>query len=93
MSFLSTLGWITAAVALAAAIYAFHRLSLRLEERGYIYYWHRKPQTSASRMWTPLQEMLEPQIRHLEETKQHHRAGEDDPESDPETPRAWREPA
>jgi hypothetical protein len=45
------------------ALYALHRLGLYLENRGVIYYWHKKPSGGAA--YNPLQELVQPQIRHV----------------------------
>ena len=82
--------WTAAAAALLTSLYGLHRLALRLEARGHLYYWHKQPTTSASRMWTPLQEAVEPQIRHVVEAEEHHQADEDDREGGPERPAARR---
>jgi hypothetical protein len=52
-----------AAIAAVAALYALHRLGLYLESRGLIYYWHKKP--SGGSAYNPLQEIYQPQIRHV----------------------------
>lgn len=78
------------AALLVAVLYALHRLGLWLEQRGYLYYWHKKSTVSASRMWTPLQEAVEPQIKHVTEAEELHLVNEDDREGDPERPTAWK---
>ncbi len=90
MSWFVIVVWLAGAVALGGVLYGLHRLLLRLEANGHVYYWHKQATTSASRMWTPLQEAVEPQIRHVVEAEEHHRVDEDDREGDPERPTAWR---
>lgn len=90
MSWLTIATWAGGVLFLLAALYTLHRLGLWLEEQGYVYYWHKKSTVSASRMWTPLQEAVEPQIRHVVEAEEHHRVEEDDREGDPEHPTAWK---
>ncbi|MGC1274214.1 MAG: hypothetical protein WBC44_10945, partial [Planctomycetaceae bacterium] len=87
---------VVAVVSLPAAVlclYGLHRLCLRLEEQGRLYYWHQRSQTGASRMWTPLQEMIEPQTGHIVEAEEHHRADLDDEEADPKERPSWKRPA
>lgn len=92
MSWLAYVAWCAAALAALVGLYGLHRLGLWLEERGYVYYWRKQGQMSASRMWTPLQEIVEPQVRHVVEAEEHHRVDDEDREGDPEQPRAWRRP-
>lgn len=51
-----------------AALYGLHRWLLALERRGYIYYWHQKPQGGST--YVPLQELVHPQIRHVIEVSE-----------------------
>jgi hypothetical protein len=90
MPWLTIATWTVGAALLLALLYALHRLGLWLETRGHIYYWHKKSTISASRMWTPLQEAVEPQIKHVVEAEELHLVDEDDREGDPERPAAWK---
>ncbi len=50
-------------------LYALHRLAPRLEERGYLYYWHTKPEPGGwSAAWV-LQEIYQPRITHVIEVE------------------------
>lgn len=91
LSWLTALAWLGGAAVIVAAAYGLHQLGLWLEERGYVYYWHKQSTASASRMWTPLQEIVEPQVTHVVEATEHHRADADDREGDPERPASWRD--
>lgn len=73
-------------------LYGLHRLCLRLERQGLLYYWYQRSQTSGSRMWTPLQEMIEPQSGHIVEAEEHHRADLDDEVADPKERPSWKRP-
>jgi hypothetical protein len=53
--------------AISAAIYGVHQLGLSLERQGYIYYWHTKPSGGGSSVFAPLQELTQPQIKHVVE--------------------------
>ena len=58
-------------VVLLAAVpllYGLHRLGLYLERRDLIYYWHNKP--SGGSAYNPLQELVQPQIRHVIEVSE-----------------------
>ena len=57
--------WILVIVAAPPILYGLHRYCLYLEDRGYLYYLHKKPQSSGSSMFNPLQEIIQPQIRHV----------------------------
>jgi hypothetical protein len=62
-------------LAIAGGIYALHRLALYLESRDLIYYL-RKPQGSAG--YNPLQEFVQPQIRHVQEVQEQRIVEDDD---------------
>jgi hypothetical protein len=57
--------WLIITPAVLAALYALHRFCLRLEEQGYLYYWHKRPKGGGAAMFMPLQEFLEPQMKHV----------------------------
>lgn len=86
-----------AALAVVPALYGLHRLCLWLEARGQLYYWHKQPGGSPARCMTGLQEVLEPQVKHvlhLREQRRQHRqdeggpGGEDPPPPAPAAPSA-----
>jgi hypothetical protein len=56
------------------ALYGLHWFGLYLERRGWIYYWHNKP--SGGSVYCPLQEIYQPQIRHVIEVREQ-RLGDD----------------
>jgi hypothetical protein len=58
------------APATAAALYALHRLALRLEDRGWLYYRRKKPESSPAAMWVAMQQFIEPGVRHVREVRQ-----------------------
>lgn len=68
------------------AVYGLHRLGLYLERCGWIYYWHKKPSGGCG--YNPLQEIYQPQIRHVIEVREQ-RLGEDrdDEGAPPATPK------
>ena len=49
-----------AALAVVAGVPRLHRWLLRLEERGHLYYWHKKPESGAISSLGALQEAIEP---------------------------------
>lgn len=54
--------------AVAAVGYGLHQLGLYLERQGYIYYWHTKPSGGGgSTVFAPMQELTQPQIKHVVE--------------------------
>ena len=57
--------WAVFAILALVGVYALHRLALRLEENGYIYYWNKKPTGSAAGSLVAMQRVIEPQIVHL----------------------------
>jgi hypothetical protein len=50
-------------IAAVPVLYGLHRLGLYLESRDIIYYWHKKP--SGGSAYNPLQELVQPQVRHV----------------------------
>lgn len=48
-----------------AALYGLHRLCLWLEERGWLFYLHKKPSSSPASCFAAMQQALEPQIKHV----------------------------
>ena len=63
-----------AIVAAAVGLYGLHRLCLWLEQRGLLFYIHKKPGSTAG-CFTALQQAIEPQTKHVlhvkEEKRQH----------------------
>jgi hypothetical protein len=60
-------------VTVPGALYGLHRLCLWLEARGLLYYWHKKPSSSAS-CFVPLLQAFEPasqHVYHIKEEKRH----------------------
>ena len=63
------------ALAAGAAIYGLHRLALRLERKGHLYYLHSKPSSSAlGNAALAVQSILEPGKRHVVEERQAERS-------------------
>jgi hypothetical protein len=61
-------------------LYALHRLGLWLEDRGYIYYWHKKPKGGGGAVgsFVAFQRMIEPQAEHvIHVSRVNHLAGEE----------------
>jgi hypothetical protein len=52
-------------VGIGVALLGLHQLGLYLERQGYIYYWLTKPGGGGSSVFTPLQEITQPQIKHV----------------------------
>jgi hypothetical protein len=62
------------------ALYGLHHLGLWMEERGYIYYWHKKPKGSAAGSFVALQKMIEPRAEYvIQTTRADHKLGEEKP--------------
>jgi hypothetical protein len=59
---------VVALVAALPVLYGLHRLGLYLESRDLIYYWHKKP--SGGSAYNPLQELVQPQVRHVIEVSE-----------------------
>src|ERR1017187_5031011 len=87
----TALFWTICLVGGFGLLYALHRLALRLEERGHLYYLHKKP-TGGAGCFVALQRAIEPQIQHVihvtAESRLHGEkggSGQGDPD-DPEKP-------
>ena len=60
------------------ALYGLHRLGLWMEERGYLYYWHKKPGSRPASSFVALQRAIEPRAEHvLRVDRVYHQAGEE----------------
>jgi len=83
--------WLLAIPLAIAALYGMHRLALRLEEQGYLYYLHKKPDSSAASSFVALQQAIDPTAEHVFRVQDERRGrGEDEAAGDP--PDARREP-
>jgi hypothetical protein len=71
---MDTVVFIIGLFAVMPVLYGLHRLGLYLESRGLIYNWRQKP--SGGSAYNPLQEIYQPQIRHVIEVREQ-RLGED----------------
>jgi hypothetical protein len=72
--------WVFVAVAIVPGLYALHRLGLWLEDRGYIYYWHKKPKGGGGAVgsFVAFQRMIEPQAEHvIQVSRVNHLAGDE----------------
>jgi hypothetical protein len=61
---------VPAGLSAAAALYGLHRLALWLEDRGWLYYRRKKPESSPAAMWVGLQRFIEPGVRYVREVRQ-----------------------
>jgi hypothetical protein len=60
------------------AIYGLHRLALWMEERGYIYYLHKKPRSSPAGCFVAFQKVVEPRVQHVVQVSRvNHQHGEE----------------
>lgn len=79
MAFWPIVGWSSVCLGCMAALYGLHRLGLRLEEQGYIYYWYKKPSGSAAGCFVALQRAVEPQVQHVQQARaEQNRDGDDE---------------
>jgi hypothetical protein len=73
MNFWNAVLWCLIIVSGLAALYGFHRLALWLEERGWLFYKHKKPTSSAASCFVALQQVLEPPVQHVLHVKEEKR--------------------
>ena len=57
--------------ALVAGAILLHRVALRLEAAGYLYYRDRKPKAGGVPAFLPLQEIVQPQVEYLMDAQNH----------------------
>jgi hypothetical protein len=69
--------WGLAALAIIAALFGLDRLCLWLEDRGWLYYRHKKPTSSPASCWVGLQQAIEPAVKHVLQVRQEKRGAED----------------
>lgn len=78
MDYWRELLWCCLAVAAVPALYGLHRLCLWLEGRGLLFYWHRKPDSSALSCLAALQKAVEPGVQHVQQVKEQKRTAPQD---------------
>lgn len=83
--------WSLGVTAVLAVLYGLHRLALALENRGLIDYLKKKPPSGGGAMFSPFQEIIQPEIRHVIEVQDERRykredAGEPPGPADPTKP-------
>jgi hypothetical protein len=61
-------------------------LCLRLEDRGYLYYWHKQPKPGGTSSFLLLQEFYQPQTSHVIEAEDHAIEKADDDRYLPDSP-------
>ncbi|HEX4144465.1 MAG TPA: hypothetical protein VHY91_13240 [Pirellulales bacterium] len=83
--------WIFLVIAALPALYGIHRLCLRLEARGYLYYRDKQPKPGGASPFLLLQEIYQPQISQVIEAEDHstEKAGEDRYLPDALQPKRW----
>ena len=64
---------VTAFVLTPVILYRLHRTLLRWEERGWIYYWHKRPQSGAMNCFSAIQQAIEPGYEHVAKMNQERR--------------------
>jgi hypothetical protein len=68
-----------------AGLYGLHRLCLWLEAKGHLYYWHKKPEgSSPTACLSALQEIIEPQSKHVFHVKDEKRHANEEAGDPPE---------
>ena len=84
MTFGSGWLWLAAIPIGLAALYGLHRLCLKLEEQGYLYYLHKQPDSSAASSFVALQQALDPTAEHVFHVQEERRSrSEDEAAGDP----------
>jgi len=73
---MSLLVWLIGSFLLLVSLYGLHRLCLYLEQRGLLYYWHKK--SSGGCTYNPLQEFYQPETRHVIEVHEQRHCEDED---------------
>ena len=83
--------WIWLLIAAPFALYPLHRLCLRLEEQGYLYYRHKQPMPGGTSALLLMQEFYEPQVREVIAAEDHavEKADDDRYAPAPPDPARW----
>jgi hypothetical protein len=77
MTWLETVTLIAVLIVVPGALYGLHRLALFLESQNLLYYWHKQPQSGwLSASLTPLQELMQPEVRHVATVKDESQAND-----------------
>ncbi len=85
--------WILIVASVPFVLYAVHRLALGMEERGYIYYIHKKPKGGSGGAFLGLQQIVEPQVQHvIRAVRVNHLAGDEEASGQGADPRSPTEP-
>jgi hypothetical protein len=63
-------GWGLVVVLGLGALYGLHRLALSMEDRGYIYYLHKKPKSSQIGSLIAFQRAIEPRAHYIVQAEQ-----------------------
>ncbi|NUM54115.1 MAG: hypothetical protein HUU46_10765 [Candidatus Hydrogenedentes bacterium] len=72
------------AVIAMVALYAVHRLLLWMEERGWVYYWHKSGTGNAGNVLMPIQAIYQPEVNYvLEERVRNQTEAEEDESGEP----------
>ena len=62
-----------------AVLYGLHRLALRLEDNGHLYYLRKKPSGGTGSSFAAMQRFVEPQAQHVEHVSRvFHRVDDDE---------------
>ena len=70
--------FIAGIVAIAASLYALHRLALWMERKDWLYYRRKRPETRGGMgVLSTFQQFVEPEIRHVIEEKEQRKAESD----------------
>ena len=75
---------VLAGVDMVLGLYALHRVALWLEARGQLFYLNRKPESSAGSVLQPLDEIIQPSVKHVYQVKGEKRKEQQDPGAPPE---------
>lgn len=57
-------------LAVAACLYCLHRLCLKLESMGLLFYLNRKSSTGAASCFVAAREFIEPDVQHVEQVSE-----------------------
>jgi hypothetical protein len=53
------------AVGAVVALYSLHRLFLWMEDRGWVYYWHKSGSGNAGNILMPIQAIYQPEVKYV----------------------------
>lgn len=66
------------AVVAGVSLYLLHALFLWMEDKGWVYYWHRRGTSPLGNVFMPIQAVYQPEVNYVLEERAHNEAEQDE---------------